>query len=69
MIFFVPLTVLLDNKLGNKKKRLTVTQYSGINGINKLMMFTNNNKMIYAVVTECYKAVIRWYQQINCSPC
>jgi hypothetical protein len=27
------------------------------------MMFTNTNRMIYAVAMECYKAVIIWYKQ------
>jgi hypothetical protein len=32
-------------------------------------MFSNINKMIYAVAMECNKAVIIWYQQIVCLPC
>jgi hypothetical protein len=49
-------------KVRYKKKRITVTQYSSLNGTKKLRMFTNTIKMIYVGAMECYKAVIIWYQ-------
>jgi hypothetical protein len=56
-------------KLGYEKKKLTVTQYSSMNGTKKLVMFTNTSQIIYAVAMECYKVVIIWYQQIICLQC
>jgi hypothetical protein len=43
-------------KQAYKQKRLTVTQYSSVNGTKKLMMFTNTNKIIYAAAMACYSA-------------